>query len=107
MLHSRAYASARASSRLATATRSTFSDACAPGITFRLMSAVETMPHFTMCVLSRNGADRRGDARVRLHGEGALERIPEDLVRHLAAAARAAADRDRGPQRAGRRRGRA
>ena len=31
-------------SRLATATSSTFSDACAPGITFRLMSAVERRP---------------------------------------------------------------
>src|SRR3954470_12904221 len=47
MSHSRAYAFARAWSRLATASSSTLSDACAPGITLRLISAVETMPHFT------------------------------------------------------------
>src|SRR3954469_24421465 len=47
MPHSLAYSSARSWVRLATATRSTFSDAFAPGITFRLMSAVETIPHRT------------------------------------------------------------
>src|SRR5581483_9449003 len=36
-------------SRLATATSSTLSDACAPGISFRLMSAVERMPQVTGC----------------------------------------------------------
>ena len=44
---SAAYASARARSRLATPTRSTSGDACAPGMTSRLMSAVETIPHRT------------------------------------------------------------
>ena len=41
MFHSRAYASARCGSRLATATSWTFFEPCAPGMTFRLMSAVE------------------------------------------------------------------
>src|SRR5205085_6541359 len=57
--------SAFAWSRLATATRSTLSDACAPGITLRLMSAVETMPHFT-------GAMRRTIAHVTEIGIGML-----------------------------------
>ena len=42
--HFRAYSSARDCSRLATAISSTLSDAWAPGITSRLMCAVETMP---------------------------------------------------------------
>src|SRR2546430_9217458 len=41
---------------------------------------------------------------LRLHGQGPFERVPQDLLHHVAAAARARADRDRGPQRAGRRR---
>src|SRR5207237_1438729 len=83
--------SARSLSRLATATRSTFSDACIPGITFRLMSAVETIRQVTRSairVLSRNGGDRRWHARLRVHGEGALERVPQDRVHAVAAAAR-------------------
>src|SRR3954452_1420331 len=97
MCQSFAYASARAWSRLATPTSSTLSDACAPGITFRLMSAVETMPHLTTstCVVSRRGRDRCWHAGLRVHGEGALERVQEDRVHHVAAAARAAARRDR------------
>src|SRR5258708_27203652 len=98
MSPSYACAAARAWSRLATATRSTFADACAPGMTFRLMSAVETIPHFTAsatCVLSPNGGDRRRHARLRVHGQGPLERVQEDPVRHVAAAARAEAARDR------------
>ena len=47
MPHSRAYSSARRWSRLATATSSTFGDSFAPGISFRLMSAVEMIPHVT------------------------------------------------------------
>ena len=35
------------SSRLATPTRSTFGDSCAPGMTSRLMCAVEMIPHLT------------------------------------------------------------
>ena len=42
-----------------------------------------------------NGRDRRRHARLRLHGEGALERVPQGRVHGLAAAARAAARRDR------------
>src|SRR5256885_387991 len=42
-----AYRSARSRSRLATAMRSTFGDACAAGITFRLMLPVDRMPHVT------------------------------------------------------------
>src|SRR3954452_7409898 len=104
MPHSFAYSSARACVRLATAKRSTFGDSFAPGITFRLMSAVETIPHRTgsanapvlslveqRCVLSRNDRHRRRDARVRVHGQGALERVPEDRVHDVAAAARAEA----------------
>src|SRR5262245_57082213 len=59
MSHVFAYSSARCRSRLATATRSTFSDACAPGITFRLMSAVDTMP--SLIAMSRL---RSSDGRV-------------------------------------------
>src|SRR5215471_4357343 len=107
--HSLAYASARAWSRLATPTSSTLSDACAPGMTFRLMSAVETIPHVTgfgMCVLSRNGTHRRWHARLRVHGQGALERVQEDPVHHVAVAARADARRHLRPQRgSGRRSG--
>ena len=47
MSHSRAYASARSCVRLATPTSSTCGDSFAPGITFRLMSAVETIPQRT------------------------------------------------------------
>ena len=43
--------------------------------------------------------DRRRDARVRLHGEGALERVPDARVHGLAAAAPAAARGDRGSRR--------
>src|SRR6266699_3339943 len=90
--HSRAYSSARSCVRLATATRSTLGDAFAPGITFRLMSAVDRMPHLTesTCVLSPNGGDRHRHARLRVHGQGSLERLQEDRVHDLAAAARAA-----------------
>src|SRR5947209_10487881 len=96
--HVFAYSSARAWSRLATATRSTFGDACAPGITFRLMSAVEMIPHFTgsvfgMYVVSRHGRDRHRDAGLRVHGQGALERVQDDRVHDVAAAARAEARR--------------
>ena len=55
----------------------------------------------------RARADRRRDARLRLHGQGALERLPQARLHDLAAAARAAARRDRRPQRGGGRRGRA
>src|SRR6266516_4316046 len=101
MRHSFAYASARAPRRLATAARSTFGDACAPGITFLLMSAVETIPHRTasaICVLSPNGRDRRWHVGLRVHGQGALERIQEDRLHDVAAAARPAARRHRGTQ---------
>src|SRR5438128_1705716 len=105
MFHLRAYSSARGRSRLATATRSAFSDLCIPGITFRLMSAVETIPHLTAlamtCVLSRGGRDRCWHARLRVHGEGALERVPQARVHDVAAASCAAARRDRRSQRAG------
>src|SRR3954463_9829031 len=114
MPHSLAYSSARSWVRLATATRATFGDSFAPGITFRLMSAVETIPHRTgsantpvlslvdqRCVLSRNDRDRCGDARIRVHGQGALERVPEDRVHDVAAAARAKARRHRRPERGG------
>ena len=81
------------------------SDACAPGMSFRLMSAVETIPHFTtslaICVLSRNGGDRRRHARLRVHGQGPLERVPQDPVHDVAAAARAEARRHRRPERRG------
>ena len=36
----------------------------------------------------RDPGDRRRDARLRLHGQGALERVPEDRLHDLAAAAR-------------------
>src|SRR5579885_1854030 len=98
MPHFWAYVSARFCVRLATATSSTISEACAAGITFRLMSAVDTIPHvtggpFAIRLLSRNGGDRRRHARVRLHGQGALERLPQDRVHDVAAAARAEARR--------------
>src|SRR6266567_6886823 len=99
MFHSFAYASAFASSRLATAARFTFGDSCAPGITFRLMSAVEMIPQvtgFAMRVLSRNGGDRCRHARLRLHGQSPFARISQDRSRDLAAAAGAAARGDRG-----------
>ena len=51
--------------------------------------------------------DRRRHARLRVHGQGALERLPEARLHDLAAAARAAAGRDRRAQRGGGRRGRA
>src|SRR4051794_37205907 len=99
MSHVAAYSRARGSSRLATATSSIFGDSCAPGISLRLMSAVERIPHFTAsamtCVLSRSGGDRRWDARLRVHGQGAFERVPQALVHGVAAAARAATGRDR------------
>src|SRR4029079_8489023 len=64
--HVLAYSSARAWSRLATATRSTFSDACAPGITFRFRSAVDTMPSLiaTSCLHSSDGRVQRPIASV-------------------------------------------
>src|SRR2546425_3065359 len=108
MSHVFAYASARAWSRLATATSSTFGDAWAPGITFRLMFAVETIPHLTasaICVLSPNAGssrDRRWHVGLRVHGQGALERVQEDRVHDVAAAARASAGRHRRTQRGGR-----
>src|SRR4051794_23322771 len=101
MSHSCAYASALARSRLATASSSTLSDACAPGITLLLMFAVETMPHFTGSIsvrVSRNGGDRRRHARLCVHGQGPLERLPQDRVHDLAAAARAEARRHRRAQ---------
>src|SRR6266536_4186949 len=64
MPHSRAYSSARDCSRLATATRSTFGDAFAPGITFRLMSAVEMIPHV---VTAGRSIASDGEARHALH----------------------------------------
>src|SRR4051812_22806920 len=45
--HPRAYSSALSCVRLATPRSSTFGDSFAPGITFRLMSAVDTIPHLT------------------------------------------------------------
>src|SRR4029077_33231 len=42
-----------------------------------------------------NGIDRRGHARLRIHGEGTLERLPQGAVPGLAAPARATARRDR------------
>src|SRR3954469_10119354 len=65
MSHSRAYASALPWSRLPTASSSTLSDACAPGMTLRLMFAVETMPPFT-------GVMRRTIAHVSEIGIGML-----------------------------------
>ena len=56
--------------------------------------------------LGRDSRDRRGNARVRLHGQGALERLPQDRLHDLAAAAAAAARRDRRPERGRRERGR-
>ncbi len=50
--------------------------------------------------ISHRGCDRRRHARVRVHGQGPFECVPEDPEHHVAAAARAAADRDRRPQRA-------
>src|SRR5207253_11497290 len=90
--HSLAYSSARAWSRLATATSSTAGDACAPGITFRLMSAVEMIPHLTASatltplrawsdrtsVVSPRDRDRCWHAGLRVHGQGAFERVQED-----------------------------
>ena len=56
----------------------------------------------------RDPGDRRRDARLRLHGQGALERVPQARVHDVAAAAPAAARLDRGAQRGGgRERGRA
>ena len=43
---------------------------------------------------------------LRVHGKGPFERVQEDPVHHVAAAARAATRRHRGPQRGGRRRSR-
>ena len=48
---------------------------------------------------------RDRDARLRVHGEGALERLPDDRAHDVAAAARAAARGDRGTRRTGCRRG--
>src|SRR4051812_42226911 len=45
-------------------------------------------------VLSRNGRDRRRHARLRVHGEGALERVPQGRVHGVAASARATAGCD-------------
>src|SRR5258708_10802175 len=108
MSPSYACAAARAWSRLATATRSTFADACAPGMTFRLMSAVETIPHFTAsatCVLSPNGGDRCRHARLRVHGKSPFERVQEDPVPHVAGRAGAEALRYRRAEHPGRRGG--
>ena len=48
----------------------------------------------------RGGRDRRRHARLRVHGQGALERLPDAPVHDLAAAAAARAGRDRRTQRA-------
>ena len=53
----------------------------------------------------RRARDRRRDARLRLHGQGARERLPDAVVHGLAAAAAAAARLDRRPRRGGGRRG--
>ena len=58
------------------------------------------------CELGRDSRDRRGNARLRLHGQGALERLPQDRLHDLAAAAPAAARRDRRSERGRRERGR-
>ena len=52
-----------------------------------------------------NGRDRRRHARLRIHGEGALERLPQGGVPGLAAPARATARRDRRAEPGCRRRG--
>src|SRR6476620_5576513 len=53
-----------------------------------------------------NGRGRRRHARLRVHGEGALERVPQARVPGVAVAARATARGDRRAQRgSGRRRG--
>ena len=49
----------------------------------------------------RRPGDRRRDARVRVHGEGARERVPDAAVHGVAAAAPAAAGLDRRPRRDG------
>jgi hypothetical protein len=59
------------------------------------------------CVLSRNGGDRRWHAGLRVHGEGALERLPQARVPRVAAAARSTARRDRRAKRGRRGRRRA
>src|SRR3954464_5661190 len=102
MSHSRAYSSARSPSRLPTPTRATWGEAWAPGITFRLMLAGARIPHVTGAssmrpLLSRNGGDRDRHARLRVHGQGPFERVPDDRLHDVAPAARAAARRDRGP----------
>ena len=53
------------------------------------------------CELGRDSRDRRRNARLRVHGQGALERLPQDRLHDLAAAAHAAARRDRGSERRG------
>ena len=70
-LHSRAYASARAASRLATPTSSTFDDACAAGIKWRLMCAVEMIPHLTGSHAAPSSCS--SPARLRHRPEGRLE----------------------------------
>ena len=52
----------------------------------------------------RDPRDRDRHARLRVHGQGPLERVPEARVHGLAAAAHAPARRDRRPGRAGGRR---
>ena len=54
----------------------------------------------------RDPAHRRGHARLRLHGQGALERLPDARVHDVAAPARARARGGRGPRRGGGGRGR-
>ena len=50
----------------------------------------------------RHPHDRRRHARLRVHGQGPLERVQDARLHDLAAAADAAAGLDRGPQRGGR-----
>src|SRR3954453_21792240 len=79
MSYSRAYASARARSRLATATTSTFA-ARAPAITTRLMFAVERIPQRVSCIdaprtLGGDGRAGAGAEAGALAVDGAASRV--------------------------------
>src|SRR2546422_206935 len=92
MPHSRAYSSARAWSRLATATRSTFADAFAPGITFRLMSAVEMIPHLVgQAVCDPIDARHRAILPPEVWGDGDPDGVRERAAERMKDTARAAA----------------
>src|SRR5438552_2510911 len=77
----RAYSSARAWSRLATARRSTRGDACAPGISLRLMLAVEMIPHVVIGVVSRAMA---GEIGVGMLGYAFMGKAHSNAFRKLA-----------------------